>query len=77
MAYLIINFAITQSVFLCGGYWDSMNLTCISQGSVLGQILYNIYTQPLGTIGRKHDLKQFLLQIQILKNESKKSGISS
>src|SRR5258708_6538426 len=45
----------TQTVFLDGVSSNSVNLTCgVPQGSVLGPILFNIYTQPLGKIARKH-----------------------
>src|SRR3977135_128017 len=47
----------TQAVFLDGVSSDSVNLTCgVPQGSVLGPILSNIYTQPLGEIAKKHGL---------------------
>ena len=47
----------TQAVFLDGVSSDSVNITCGDpQGSVFGQISFNIYTQPLGAIARKHGM---------------------
>ena len=47
----------TQSVRVNGTFSDSKSLKFgVPQGSVLGPILFNIYTLPLGDILRKHDI---------------------
>lgn len=48
----------TQAVFLKGVSSETIKLTCgVPQGSLLSPVLFNIYSQPLGEIARKHNLK--------------------
>lgn len=48
----------TQTVYVNGATSDSYDVVCgVPQGSVLGPILYLIYTSPIGDILRSHGMK--------------------
>ena len=48
----------TQRVSIDGCYSSEIHLTCgVPQGSVLGPLLFSLFTTPLGDIGRTHKLQ--------------------
>jgi hypothetical protein len=51
----------SQAVYVNGATSDSYDVFCgVPLGSVLGPILYQIYTSPIGDILRSHGMKFYL-----------------